>query len=100
MDDHAEESGEMINDDCDKWASVTPSEPKPGSMKYEPTKEQYYTSPILSVCYSIGLTEGQTIEMLWRAHERLLREHMRLVSLQPIRMSFPADSRSADPVKR
>ena len=81
----------MSDDERKQWDELRPPEPQPGSKRYEPTREQRYTSPILSACAAAGFTEGQTIEMLWRAHELLLRDHMRLVELKPLSLRFTVE---------
>jgi hypothetical protein len=78
-----------VNDrPINKLVSTNPPEPVPGSLKYEPTGAQYHGSPILAACYKAGFTEGQTIEMLFREYQRLMRDHMRLVELKPAPMRF------------
>ena len=54
-------------------------EPRAGSQLYEPTEEQAYHSPTLAACRRAGLSESQTIEMLWRAHRDLQWRMMRMV---------------------
>lgn len=64
---------------ADLEASVAPPEPRASSMPYEPTEEQALHSPILAACHASGMTESQTIEMLWRAHRDLQWRMMRMM---------------------
>ena len=78
----------MTEEKRKQWDALRPPEPQPGSKRYEATPDQCNTSAVLSACAAAGFTEGQTIEMLWRVHERLLRDHMRLVELKPLPLRF------------
>lgn len=72
--------------------SIVPPEPRADSLPYEPSEEQAFHSPMLAACWRSGMTESQTIEMLWRSHRRLQVQVERLMTTQmPARLIVAKD---------
>lgn len=70
---------EQASEHTSPWA---PPPSRPGSIAYEPTLEQRENSALLASCYGAGLTESQTIEMLWRELRRRETQVERLAEMQ------------------
>lgn len=46
------------------------------SRQFVPSPEQQFHDPLLHAAYAMRMSERQVIEMLWKAHQELAKQHM------------------------